>query len=53
MMTNELLTREDFLPAGAMARAWQAGQHFRKQLLNELKEVLQLSSQLKAMAQEF
>ncbi len=25
MMTNELLTREDFLPAGAMACAWQGG----------------------------
>ena len=32
MMTNELLTREDL-------------QHFRTQLLNELKEVLQQSSQ--------
>ena len=31
MMTNELLTREDL-------------QHFRTQLLNELKEVLQQSS---------
>ena len=32
MMTNELLTREDL-------------QHFRTQLLNELKEVLQQSRQ--------
>jgi len=32
MMTNELLTREDL-------------QHFRTQLVNELKEVLQQSSQ--------
>jgi hypothetical protein len=32
MMTNELLTREDL-------------QHFRTQLVNELREVLQQSSQ--------
>lgn len=45
MMTNELLTRADFLPAGARAIERQAGQQFRLQLLSELKEVLQQSKQ--------
>jgi hypothetical protein len=45
MMTNELLMREDFLSAVAWASGRQAGQHFRTQLANELKEVLQQSSQ--------
>ena len=30
MMTNELLTREDFLPAGARARGRQAGQQLMR-----------------------
>ena|SRR5687768_13360582 len=45
MMTNELLTREDFLPATARASGRQAGQQFRMQLLSELKDVLQQPKQ--------